>query len=244
MTPNRLCRPLDDLLSEVDGDWQPVIDAWRATDEARRLIAHVDARVAAGAAVYPANPVRMLQLTPLHSVRVVIVGQDPYHGPGQAQGLAFSVPEGVRLPPSLRNIFKELHRDLGLPMPASGDLTPWARRGVLLTNTSLTVEDGQAGCHAGKGWESLTRALLTAVAQEPRPKVFMLWGNHAQAFGEPIAAAHPQHLVLASNHPSPLSAQRPPVPFIGCGHFGRAQEFLASQENFGSMDWTLQKAVL
>lgn len=244
MTPNRLCRPLDELLTEVGGDWQPVIDAWRTTDEARRLIAHVDARVAAGVAVYPANPLRMLQLTPLRSVRVVIVGQDPYHGPGQAQGLAFSVPEGMRLPPSLRNIFKELQRDLGLPMPRSGDLSAWARRGVLLTNTSLTVEDGQAGAHASRGWESLTRALLAHVAQDPRPLVFMLWGNHAQAFGQPIAAAHPQHLVLASNHPSPLSAQRPPVPFIGCGHFRRAQEFLGPDATFGALDWTLPQTVL
>lgn len=244
MTPNRLCRPLDELLAEVGGDWQPVIDAWRSTEEARRLVAHVDARVAAGVPVYPANPLRMLQLTPLRSVRVVIVGQDPYHGPGQAQGLAFSVPEGVRLPPSLRNIFKELQRDLGLPLPSSGDLSAWAQRGVLLTNTSLTVEDGQAGAHANKGWESLTRALLTRVAQEPRPIVFMLWGNHAQAFGQPIAAAHPRHLVLASNHPSPLSAQRPPVPFIGCGHFRRAQEFLGHDAQSGALVWTLRKTVL
>lgn len=244
MTPNRLCRPLDDLLSEVGGDWQPVIDAWRTTAQARQLIAHVDGRVAAGVPVYPANPLRMLQLTPLHSVRVVIVGQDPYHGPGQAQGLAFSVPAGVRLPPSLRNIFKELQRDLGLPVAASGDLSAWARRGVLLTNTSLTVEDGQAGCHAGKGWESLTRALLERVAQEPRPKVFMLWGNHAQAFGQPIAAAHPQHLVLTSNHPSPLAALRPPAPFIGCGHFRQANEFLSRDATTPAIDWTLSQTVL
>lgn len=241
---NRLQQPLDALLSSVGGAWQPVIDAWRATEAAQRLVAHVDARVAAGETVYPADPVRMLRLTPLQEVRVVIVGQDPYHGPGQAQGLAFSVPEGVRLPPSLRNIFKELQRDLGLPPAASGDLSVWARRGVLLTNTSLTVEDGRAGCHAGKGWEPLTRALLERVAQEPHPKVFMLWGNHAQAFGQPIAAAHPQHLVLASNHPSPLSATRPPVPFIGCGHFRQANDFLSRDATTPAIDWTLSQTVL
>jgi uracil-DNA glycosylase len=171
---------------------------------------------------------------------VVIVGQDPYHGPGQAQGLAFSVPAGVRIPPSLRNIFKELQRDRGLAPPASGDLTPWARRGVLLTNTSLTVEDGRAASHAGRGWEALTRAILHRVAEHPRPKVFMLWGAHAQTFAEPIAAAHPQHLLLAANHPSPLSATRGPVPFIGCGHFGRASAFLAADTTSAPMEWTLR----
>lgn len=236
---NRLAGPVAERLADVGGGWQPVVDAWRDSDDGRRLIAHLDARLREGAAVYPADPLRMLRLTPLDSVRVVIVGQDPYHGPGQAQGLAFSVPDGVRVPPSLRNIFKELQRDLGLPPPAAGDLSGWARRGVLLTNTCLTVEDGQAACHAGRGWESLTRALLRRVAEHPRPKVFMLWGSHAQAFAEDIARAHPQHLVLASNHPSPLSATRGPVPFIGSGHFGRAAAFVAQNKSSESLDWTL-----
>ncbi|MEF7615311.1 uracil-DNA glycosylase [Aquincola sp. MAHUQ-54] len=236
---NRLDRPLAERLQGVGAGWQAVVDAWRATEAGRRLVAHVDARVAAGAVVYPSHPLRMLELTPLDAVRVVIVGQDPYHGPGQAQGLAFSVPAGVRIPPSLRNIFKERQRDLGLPPPAAGDLTAWARRGVLLTNTSLTVEEGQAASHAGRGWEALTRAILHRVAEHPRPKVFMLWGAHAQAFAEPIAAVHPQHLLLCANHPSPLSATRGPVPFIGCGHFGRADAFLSSNQTSVQMDWTL-----
>ncbi|MNT50951.1 Uracil-DNA glycosylase [compost metagenome] len=163
-------------------------------------------------------------------MRVVILGQDPYHGRGQAEGLAFSVAPGVPLPPSLRNIFKEMQRDLGAPFPPSpepgGSLVKWAKNGVLLLNTCLTVEEGQPASHAGKGWEALTDAVIRHVAEGPRPVVFMLWGAHAQS----KRAFIPQdrgHLVLTSNHPSPLSALRPPVPFIGNGHFGKARDFRA-----------------
>ena len=170
---------------------------------------------------------RALELTPLAQVRVVILGQDPYHGPGQAEGLAFSVAPGVKVPPSLRNIFKELQRSLGTPAPADGSLVRWARQGVLLLNTCLTVEDGQAASHARWGWEALTDQLVRAVAQSPQPVVFMLWGGHAQAKAGLIEAAAPdgRHLLLQANHPSPLSALRPPQPFWGCGHFARAQRF-------------------
>jgi uracil-DNA glycosylase len=188
----------------------------------------VDA-LAAGKMVYPPAPFRALTLTPLSQVRVVILGQDPYHGPGQAEGLAFSVSHGVRLPPSLRNIFKELQRSLGLPAPVHGSLERWARQGVLLLNTCLTVEAGQAASHARWGWASLTDALVSSVAKSQHPVVFMLWGAHAQAKKQLIDAVDPQgrHLILQANHPSPLSAMRPPVPFIGCGHFLQANAFWA-----------------
>ena len=235
---NRLTTPLSELLGRKRGDWQPVLEAWQASEAGRALIDFVDARVAAGATVYPAAVFRALELTPLARVRVVILGQDPYHGPDQAEGLAFSVGAGQRFPPSLRNIFKELQRDLGLVPPMSGQLAGWAQRGGLLLNTTLTVEDGQPASHARRGWEALTDRLITAVAQDARPKVFMLWGAHAQAKAPLIQAAGCEHLVLQSNHPSPLSALRPPVPFIGCGHFGAASEFLAARSG-EPFDWSL-----
>ncbi len=231
---NRLERPLAELLDAGFGDWQPVIDAWRASAEGLALIDAVDRRVASGAVVYPAQVFRALALTPLASTRVVILGQDPYHGAGQAEGLAFSVPSGVAVPPSLRNIFKELRRSEGLPPPASGSLVRWAEQGVLLLNASLTVEDGQAGAHAKFGWHALTDAICVAAARDPGSKVFMLWGAHAQAKA-PLVGAGP-HQVLQSNHPSPLSATRPPVPFVGNGHFVRANEFLAAAGR-GRVDW-------
>jgi len=214
---------------QVGDGWQPLVDAWRASAEGQRIEALLRERLATGAAIYPADPLRALRLTPLASVRVVIVGQDPYHGPGQAEGLAFSVPAGQKLPPSLRNIFKELLRDLGQQPAMSGHLSAWARRGVLMLNTSLTVEDGAAGSHAKKGWESLTDALIAAAAKDPAPKVFLLWGAHAQAKAPLVEAAGHGHLVLQANHPSPLSATRGPAPFIGCGHFSTARDWLKGQ---------------
>jgi uracil-DNA glycosylase len=211
---------------QVGDGWQPLVDAWRASADGQRIEALLRERLAAGAAIYPADPLRALRLTPLTGVRVVIVGQDPYHGPGQAEGLAFSVPAGQKLPPSLRNIFKELLRDLGQQPAMSGHLSAWARRGVLMLNTSLTVEDGAAASHAKKGWESLTDALIAAAAKDPAPKVFLLWGAHAQAKAPLVEAAGRGHLVLQANHPSPLSATRGPAPFIGSGHFSTARDWL------------------
>jgi uracil-DNA glycosylase len=152
--------------------------------------------------------------------------------------LAFSVPRGVKLPPSLRNIFKELNRDLGLPIPRHGHLDAWARQGVLLLNTVLTVEDGQPASHAGKGWEALTDSLIEAVAADDRPKVFMLWGAHAQAKAPALQALGRDHLLLQCNHPSPLSATRPPAPFIGSGQFRRARDFVAAHG--GLLDWAIE----
>ena len=208
--------------------WQPLVQDFFASTAGHRLLGFLQARLDAGATIFPPRPLRALELTPPEDVRVVILGQDPYHGRGQAEGLAFSVAPGVALPPSLRNIFKELQRDLGTPAPAwpqpGGSLVQWARNGVLLLNTTLTVEEGRPASHAGQGWELLTDAVIRHVAQGPRPVVFMLWGSHAQG----KRAVIPQdrgHLVLCANHPSPLSALRPPVPFIGCGHFGQARAF-------------------
>lgn len=217
----------------VDEGWQDAIDRFLGDAAGRRLAAFVQDRLAGGAVIYPPRPFRALALTPLDAVRVVILGQDPYHGPGQAEGLAFSVAPGVRPPPSLRNIFKELQRDLGLPPLADGSLVRWAAQGVLLLNTSLTVEDGQAGSHARQGWGVLTDEIIKLVAQKNEPVVFMLWGAQAQAKAGLVAGlgdlAGSPHLVLSANHPSPLSALRAPQPFIGCGHFGLANAFLRRQ---------------
>lgn len=206
-------------------DWVPDIERFLASSTGRQLGVFIKQRLAAGAVIYPPQPFRALELTPLAAVEVVILGQDPYHGPGQAQGLAFSVPDGVKPPPSLRNIFKELARDPHVQPEAhpGGSLERWASQGVLLLNTSLTVEEGQAASHARQGWETLTDQLISAVSAKPEPVVFMLWGAHAQS---KRALIRPLHLVLTSNHPSPLSALRPPQPFIGCGHFSAANDFL------------------
>lgn len=209
--------------------WQPIVQEFLASPPGHQLSARLTQAVAGGQVIYPPEPLRALHLTALEEVRVVILGQDPYHGQGQAEGLAFSVAPGVKLPPSLRNIFKELQRSLGLPVPTDGSLVRWARQGVLLLNTCLTVQDGQAASHAGWGWELLTDGLVKAVAAQPRPVVFMLWGAHAQSKKSLIqaGAVTPRHLVLEANHPSPLSALRPPHPFVGCDHFRLANAFLA-----------------
>lgn len=218
---------------QLAAGWAPVVERFFAGETGRKLSAFLRERLAAGAVVYPPRPLRALEETPLGAVRAVILGQDPYHGPGQAEGLAFSVPDGVKPPPSLRNIFKELHCGSEQPLPRSGSLLGWARSGVLLLNTSLTVEDGQPGSHAKKGWEQLTDALLQEVAQQASPCAYLLWGAHAQAKAGLIRAAAGQRgcdaLVLQANHPSPLSALRPPIPFMGCGHFAQARDWLAAR---------------
>lgn len=236
---NRLAQPLAQVLDDaVLGDWRPLVQAWRRSQAGQALMSALDAQVAAGALVYPGRVLRALELTPMAQTRVVILGQDPYHGPGQAEGLAFSVPAGVAVPPSLRNIFKELQRDLGQTPPASGSLTAWCAQGVLLLNSTLTVQAEQAGSHSKLGWQVLTEAIVAALAQDPLPKVFMLWGAHAQAQASRVQQGGAGHLLLQCNHPSPLAALRPPVPFIGCGHFGRASDFLATTGR-GAVRWAL-----
>lgn len=212
----------------VAPDWRPVCDAFFASQQGQALGLQLQTRLEAGAVVYPPQPLRALALTPLAQTRVVILGQDPYHGPGQAEGLAFSVPPGVRLPPSLRNIFKELARESGQDFvpPAHGSLVHWAEQGVLLLNTCLTVEQGAPASHAGLGWEALTDAVMDQLNVHGRQKVFVLWGAHAQGKSRRIDGN--RHRVLTANHPSPLSALRPPAPFIGCGHFAQINQFLAA----------------
>lgn len=227
--------PLDLDRSRLAAGWAPLADPFFASAAGQALQRFLAARLAAGATIFPPTPFTALQLTPFNAVRVVALGQDPYHGAGQAHGLAFSVPAGVKLPPSLRNIFLELQEDLACPPPASGELTQWARQGVLLLNAVLTVEAGQPASHARQGWERFTDALVDALVDDRAPKVFMLWGAHAQAKQARIEAAA-RHLVLACNHPSPLSARRPPVPFFGCRHFSRANAFLQAQGR-GTIDW-------
>ena len=189
----------------------------------------------AGKVIYPPGGqiFNALDSTPLPQVKVVILGQDPYHGPGQAHGLCFSVAPGVPAPPSLKNIFKELQRDLGLPVPNHGCLQRWAEQGVLLLNTSLTVEQGQAGSHASKGWQTFTDRIIELVNQECQGVVFLLWGAHAQSKRKLIDAS--KHQVLCSAHPSPLSAHRG---FLGNGHFSAANAYL-QQQGKSPIDWRL-----
>ncbi|MCJ2184310.1 uracil-DNA glycosylase, partial [Novosphingobium sp. 1949] len=210
----------------VPPSWRAALAPALDTSEARRLGEWLKAEEDAGKTIYPprGHRLRALELTPLDTVKVVILGQDPYHGPGQAHGLAFSVPEGVRVPPSLANIYKELASDCGVRAPGHGNLEHWARQGVLLLNTALTVEAGQAGSHQNRGWEAITDAVVAAVAAKAEPCVFLLWGSHAQkkAMRVPdLAGSH--HRVLSAPHPSPLSAHRG---FLGCGHFSEANRFL------------------
>jgi len=231
-----LAESLHTHFAQLAASWRECLAAPLAAESTRALANYVDTRLAAGATVYPSQPLAALNACLPDAVRVVILGQDPYHGPGQAHGFAFSVPEGVRPPPSLRNIFLELARDCACPAKRSGFLLGWSRQGVLLLNSVLTVEAGAPGSHAGRGWEALTDAVVNVLAQLPTPKVFLLWGAQAQAKRERIELARAPHLVLCANHPSPLSARRPPQPFLGCGHFSKANAYLASQ-GLASINW-------
>ena len=228
--------PLRDHVSALPADWRPLAERFVASPPGAALESFLAGRLAAGATIYPPRPLRALELTPLARVRVVILGQDPYHGAGQAHGLAFSVPDGVRPPPSLRNIFLELHRDLGCATPGSGNLERWARQGVLLLNAVLTVEDSQPASHAGRGWEAFTDAVIDVLARDAQPKVFLLWGAQAQAKQQRIFEAGGAQSTLTANHPSPLSARRGPRPFLDCRHFSQANSLLAARGR-GVIDW-------
>ncbi len=228
----------------IPESWRAALEPALATPEARRLGGWLTAEEGAGKVIYPPRGTRLaaLALTPLEDVRCVILGQDPYHGPGQAHGLAFSVQAGVRVPPSLVNIYKELEADLALPRAATGDLTPWARQGVLLLNNPLTVEAGQAGSHAGRGWDAVTDACVAAVAERAEPIVFILWGSHAKkkasrvpALARAAQVGSGHHLIVASAHPSPLSAHNG---FFGSRPFSQTNAFLESHGR-GAIDWRL-----
>ncbi|OYX64240.1 MAG: uracil-DNA glycosylase [Sphingomonadales bacterium 32-64-17] len=223
----------------VPASWAKVLDPVLSQPASRQLGGWLRAEEEAGKAIYPPRGTRLraLELTPLDEVKVVILGQDPYHGPGQAHGLCFSVQDGVALPPSLKNIYAEMADDLGIAPAAGGNLESWARQGVLLLNNTLTVENGKAGSHAGKGWEAITDACVAAVAERDEPAVFILWGSHAQGKAARIPALREggPHLLIKSPHPSPLSAYRG---FFGSKPFSRANEFLEAHGR-GAVDWRL-----
>ena len=223
----------------LEPSWKARIGDWLLRPDMQELGGFLRQRKAAGARVYPPGPriFAAFDATPFDDVKVVILGQDPYHGPGQAHGLCFSVLPGVAVPPSLDNIFKEIRQELAIERPDHGCLLPWARRGVLLLNAVLTVEEGRAGAHQGKGWEGFTDRAIEALAGERDGLVFLLWGSYAQAKGKVIDPR--RHRVLKAPHPSPLSAHRG---FFGCGHFAAANEYLVRRGQ-APIDWSLPPRV-
>ncbi|WP_102946047.1 uracil-DNA glycosylase [Stenotrophomonas sp. VV52] len=220
---------------QLEPSWKARIGDYLLRPEMRELAAYLRQRKAAGAHVFPPGPqiFAAFDATPFEQVKVVILGQDPYHGAGQAHGLSFSVMPGVPVPPSLLNMYKELESDLGLPRPDHGCLLPWAQRGVLLLNAVLTVEEGQAGAHQKRGWEGFTDHVVETLNREREGLVFLLWGSYAQQKGKVIDTA--RHRVLKAPHPSPLSAHRG---FLGCGHFSAANDYL-ERRGLGRVDWSL-----
>ena len=220
---------------QLEPSWKARVGDWFAREDMRALSAFLRQRKAAGVRIYPPGPriFAAFDATPFDAVKVVVLGQDPYHGHGQAHGLCFAVPPGVPVPPSLRNMYKELERDLGIAPPDHGWLMPWARQGVLLLNAVLTVEEGRAGSHQGRGWEGFTDHVVDVLNREREGLVFMLWGSYAQAKGKVIDAQ--RHRVLRTTHPSPLSAHRG---FLGCGHFSAANQYLA-RRGVAPIDWVL-----
>lgn len=218
---------------QLDASWQAVIGEEFNKPYMQNLRAFLKQEKANGKIIFPPSPLifNAFNHTPFDKVRVVIIGQDPYHGAGQAHGLSFSVPEGVDLPPSLVNIFKEIEADLGIKMQKKGDLTPWANQGVLLLNATLTVQQANAGSHQNKGWEQFTDAAIKALNEQREGLVFVLWGSYAQKKGEIIDAK--KHLVLKSPHPSPLSAHRG---FFGNHQFSKINDYLV-QKGEAPIDW-------
>ena len=222
-------------LEALTQGWQELLGYFWRSPTGLSLDQKMRAGLSAGRVFFPPAVYKAFALTPFENVKVVVLGQDPYHGPDQAEGLAFSVGPGQKIPPSLRNIFKEIQRDLSVAMPTgpqAGSLVRWSEQGVLLLNTALTVEQSLPASHSKWGWEVLTDKIIQGVAAHPEPKAFLLWGAHAQSKSSLIEAMNSdgRHLVLKANHPSPLSALRPPLPFMGCGHFGQVNRWLERQK--------------
>ena len=220
---------------KLEPSWKAKVGDWLQRPDMRELSAFLRQRKQAGARIFPPGPqiFAAFDATPFDAVKVVILGQDPYHGAGQAHGLCFSVLPGVPVPPSLVNIFKEIQEDLGITRPDHGCLLPWARQGVLLLNSVLTVEEGRAGAHQGKGWEGFTDHVIETLATQREDLVFLLWGSYAQAKGKVIDTR--RHRVLRAPHPSPLSAHRG---FLGCKHFSMANQYLV-QRGHAPIHWAL-----
>ena len=225
---------------QLEPSWKARVGEWFAREDMRALSAFLRQRKAAGAHIYPPGRdiFAAFDATPFDAVKLVILGQDPYHGAGQAHGLCFSVLPGVPVPPSLLNIYKELERDTGFIRPDHGCLLPWARRGVLLLNSVLTVEYGKPGSHQGRGWEGFTDHVVDVLNRECEQLVFLLWGSYAQKKGAVIDGR--RHRVLKAPHPSPLSAHRG---FLGCGHFSAANQYL-TRCGKTPIDWTLPPRAL
>ncbi|ACV26936.1 uracil-DNA glycosylase [Kangiella koreensis] len=220
-------------MTESFSTWADALAAVKKQDFFQNLLDLVQSERQAGKTIYPPQDriFAALKLTELKDVKVVILGQDPYHGPNQANGLCFSVNPNQPLPPSLRNIYKELASDLQCPIPINGDLSHWATQGVLLLNTVLTVEAGQANSHKGRGWEIFTDEVIKSLNKAPQPIVFLLWGSQAQAKSSLIN--NPKHTILSAPHPSPLSAHRG---FFGCNHFSKTNQILVDN-NQTPIEW-------
>ncbi|MEO9210745.1 MAG: uracil-DNA glycosylase [Ginsengibacter sp.] len=220
---------------KIEPSWKEVLKNEFVKDYFLHLTTFLKAEIATKKIIYPPGSLifNAFEKTPFDKVKVVIIGQDPYHNPRQAHGLSFSVPDGVPPPPSLKNIFKEIHDDLGIPIPRSGNLEKWAEQGVLLLNASLTVRENEPGSHARVGWITFTNEVIRKISDQKNGIVFLLWGNFAQEKQELIDEG--KHFVLKAAHPSPLSAHRG---FLGCKHFSTTNQLLI-QEGISPIDWKL-----
>jgi uracil-DNA glycosylase len=218
---------------KIEASWKEVLSKVFKSSYFLQTAAHIKTELATGAKIFPAgnNIFNAFNQTTFENVKVVLLGQDPYHGSGQAMGLSFSVPKGVKPPPSLVNIFKELKSDIGLPIPTNGDLTPWAKQGVLLLNAVLTVRENEPASHAKIGWMHFTDAVIKKISDEKKGIVFLLWGKFAEQ--KQILIDETKHFVLKAAHPSPFSAEKG---FFGCKHFSKTNELLAKQ-GLQVIDW-------
>ncbi|HEX4372873.1 MAG TPA: uracil-DNA glycosylase [Puia sp.] len=223
---------------QIEDSWKKVLHHEFSQPYFAGIVSFLKAEKAAGKTVYPPGKFifNAFNTTPFDKVKIVLLGQDPYHGPGQAHGLSFSVPNGVAQPPSLVNIFKELHKDVGIPIPKNGNLTHWAQQGVLLLNASLTVRANEPMSHAKIGWAKFTNAVIQKVSEEKNNVVFLLWGKFAQE--KQILIDDSKHLILKAAHPSPFSVERG---FYGCKHFSKANEYLV-KHGIDEIDWNVANA--
>ena len=220
---------------KIESSWKAVLQSEFDKPYFEAITLFIKEEKAKGKTIYPPGPFffNAFNTTPFSELKLVILGQDPYHNPHQAHGLSFSVPKGIPPPPSLANIYKEIHNDLGLPIPQSGNLEQWAKQGVLLLNASLTVEANQPMSHSKIGWHIFTDAVIKTISEKKEKVVFLLWGSFAKSKLEFID--HNKHLILTAAHPSPLSAYNG---FFGCKHFSKANEWLI-QNGLAAIDWTI-----